>query len=193
MRMCVACVPATTWGGSPACPKRLRTTNQSMATVLSRGINNVVVSSLNGPGFQPQKEKKEKKITRWVVFSLSIRGLAYLRHKPVCLGCFHHVLPSPSPFRPQHILPQHTHTQGNGPSKIKLPGSPRWPPRRRSPVCVAHEPADLTSREGGRMERQPHACPLPNMCSVWVCVESRNPIPSRCAGGCHRRVRQDGE
>lgn len=36
-------------------------------------------------------------------------------------------------------------------------------------MCGAHEPADLTSREGGRMERQPHLCPLPNMCSVfWV-------------------------
>lgn len=107
------------------------------------------------PSLLPQKKKKQRNYPMGSIFSLYQRSRVP-GTQPLCMCCFHPFLPSPPRFRPQGILPQHIHTQDDGPSKIKLPGSPRWPPGRRSPLCVAHEPAALTSREGGRMERQPH-------------------------------------
>lgn len=106
----------------------------------------------------------------------------------------------PFPLFPCHPLPAPVASfhsiftpRATGPARSKLPGSPRWPPSRRSPVRSAHEPAALTSREGGRMERQPHV-PVPqHVLLFWVCEEPQpDPFAQRRRLSLASQARQDG-
>lgn len=162
-----------------------------MATVLSRGIDDVVASSENGPKPSSAEEKKSKEITRWVVFVFSLSEVSRTWNTTplhVLLPPFlAFTTPVPSPGHPSTA---YTHP-GRRAQQDQAPGISEMATGQE--ITIVRCP-----RTGGPDESRGRAdgtsatfARSPTCASSSGCVKSRNPIPSPCDGGCHRRVRQD--
>lgn len=125
-----------------------------------------------------EKRPEEKRITRWVLFSLYQRHLVPGTQTPAYtafiffLSLFHyHPIAAPETSFHSIRTPRAT-----GPARSKLPGSPRWPPSRRSPVPRTGGPDESRGRADGTSAT---CARFPNMCCslFWVPCEEPQPDP----------------